>query len=93
MSDPKHRGEDTETSESTPLTAGDGGSAPPDVPSGSVPEGVDLPFRPFHLTPIHSDDDGPTDVSINHDRYFAEWTLETLHGPKRRDTGKPDPPS
>lgn len=32
------------------------------------------PFRPFFITPIHRDDDGPTDVSINHDHYFAEWS-------------------
>lgn len=30
-----------------------------------------IPFRPFHVTPIDFDDD-VTDVSINHDRYFAD---------------------
>jgi hypothetical protein len=29
------------------------------------------PPRPFRVTPLHRDD-GPTDVSINHDRYLAE---------------------
>ena len=31
-----------------------------------------MPFRPFRVTPLHRDD-GPTDVSINHDKYFADW--------------------
>jgi len=30
-----------------------------------------IPFRPFRVTPLHRDD-GPTDVSINHDRYLVE---------------------
>jgi len=29
-----------------------------------------LPFRPLRITPLHRDE-GPTDVSLNHDRYFA----------------------
>lgn len=34
-----------------------------------------IPFRPFRMTPIEydGDDDGPTDISINHDKYFADW--------------------
>lgn len=30
-----------------------------------------IPFRPFRVTVLHRND-GPTDVSINHDRYFAD---------------------
>lgn len=30
------------------------------------------PFRPFHITPIEHDGE-ETDISINHDRYFADW--------------------
>jgi len=32
------------------------------------------PFRPFHITPIHHDGE-ETDISINHDRYFADGEL------------------
>ncbi len=34
-----------------------------------------LPFRPFRFTTLHRDE-GPTDVSINHDRYLAEFWQE-----------------
>lgn len=37
----------------------------------SADQGDFAPFRPFEITPLHRDD-GPTDVSVNHDRYFAE---------------------
>ena len=30
-----------------------------------------IPFRPFYITPLE-DDEGETDVSINHDRYFVD---------------------
>ena len=29
------------------------------------------PFRPLGITPLHRED-GPTDVSVNHDRYLAD---------------------
>ena len=29
------------------------------------------PFRPFYVTPLERDE-GETDVSINHDRYFVD---------------------
>lgn len=35
-----------------------------------------IPFRLFRITPIEHDDDGPTDVSINLDKYsvdLADW--------------------
>jgi len=32
------------------------------------------PFRPLRITPIPHDGD-ETDVSINHDRYLADWEL------------------
>jgi len=44
--------------------------------------GLRLPRR---IIPLHRDT-GPTDVSINHDKYFADWTLETRHGPTHPPT-------
>lgn len=35
---------------------------------------LDRPFRPFHITPFQHDGE-ETDVSINHDRYFADGEL------------------
>jgi putative addiction module CopG family antidote len=52
------------------------------------------PFRPFRMTPIPHDD-GPTDVSINHDRSFADGELERHRRSfdeclnARRDTSSP----
>ncbi|MDP9362682.1 MAG: hypothetical protein M3Q10_00370 [Chloroflexota bacterium] len=31
----------------------------------------EFPYRPFNITPLHRED-GPTDISENHDRYFAD---------------------
>jgi len=31
-------------------------------------------FRPFHITPIEHDGE-ETDISINHDRYLADWEI------------------
>ena len=83
-----HREEGAYESGDASDSTSDSDGASPDL----SPDWTTLPFRPFHITPLHRDD-GPTDVSINHDRYFADWTLETLQGPKRRDTDKPGPPS
>ena len=40
------------------------------------------PYRPFRITPLPPDD-GPTDMSVNHDRYLADLIEERkLGGPR-----------
>ena len=40
------------------------------------------PTRPLTI-PVFDGGNGPTDVSIDHDRYLAEWTLERKAGGPR----------
>lgn len=37
-----------------------------------------VPFRPFQVTPLHRDE-GPTDVSVNHDRHFTDRETSGSH--------------
>jgi len=49
-----------------------------------------VPFRPFRVTPFHREG-GPTDISINHDRYFADGVLDYSDDPDDPETRESDP--